>query len=75
MFLFGSRGRHGKKFLAARVALIAVFLVILLAFHPHGTALDIVQAARIVLLVALLGSAWYLRRRGSGEPAEESDSV
>ena len=75
MFLFGSRGRHGKKFLAARLAVIAAFLVILYAFHPHGTALDIVRAARIVLLVALVGSAWYFRRRSTHEPVEEPDST
>ena len=74
MFLFNFRGRHGKKFLAARLALIAVFLVVLLAFHPHGTALDIVQGARILVLVALVGSAWYLRRRRPSDPAEKSDS-
>jgi hypothetical protein len=75
MFLFRARGRHGKIFLAARLALIAVFLIIVLAFHPHGTALDIVQAARITILVALVGSAWYLRRRRPSEPAGQADST
>jgi uncharacterized membrane protein YqjE len=75
MFLFSARGRHGKIFLAARLALVAVFLIIVFAFHPHGTALDIVQAARITLLVALVGSAWYVRRRRPTEPADETDST
>lgn len=61
--------------LAARLALVAVFLIIVFAFHPHGTALDIVQGARIALLVALVGSAWYFRRRRPSEPADESDST
>jgi hypothetical protein len=75
MFLFRARGRHGKILLAARLALIAVFLIIVLAFHPHGTALDIVQGARIAILVALVGSAWYLRRRQPSESADQSDST
>ena len=75
MFLFSVRGRHGKIFLAARLALVAIFLLIVLAFHPHGTALDIVQGARITILVALVGSAWYLRRRPPAEPADEPEST
>jgi hypothetical protein len=75
VFLFRARGRHGKIFLAARLALVAVFLIIVLAFHPHGTALDIVQAARVTILVALLGSAWYLRRRPPAERGDENDST
>ena len=72
MFLFRSRGPHGKKFLIARLALIGVFLIIVFAFHPHGTALDVVQGARVVLLVALIGSAWYLRRRQQRTPADDT---
>lgn len=72
MFLFRSRGPHGKKFLIARLALIGVFLIIVLAFHPHGTARDVVNGARIVLLVALIGSAWYLRRRERAKPADDA---
>jgi uncharacterized membrane protein YqjE len=75
MFLFRARGRHGKILLAARLALVAIFLIIVFAFHPHGTALDIVQGARIAILVALIGSAWYLRRRRPSEPADEPDST
>jgi len=75
MFLFRARGRHGKILLAARLALVAVFLVIVFAFHPHGTALDIVQGARVAILVALIGSAWYLRRRRPSRPADDSDSA
>ena len=71
MFLFRSRGPHGKKFLIARLALIGLFLIVVFAFHPHGTALDIVQGARIALLVALVGSAWYLRRREQAKPADD----
>jgi uncharacterized membrane protein YqjE len=61
---FGFRGgRHGRIILIARLALLAVFLLIVFAFHPHGTTLEIVQGARILILVALVGSAWMLRRR------------
>ena len=72
MFLFRSRGPHGRKFLIARLALIGVFLIIVFAFHPHGTMLDVVQVARIALLVALIGSAWYLRRREQAKSADET---
>ena len=70
--LFGFRGgRHGRKFLIARVAIIAVFLVIVFAFHPHGTTLDIVQGVRFVLIAALIGSAIVLRRRERNATAED----
>ena len=76
MFLFGFRGgRHGRVLLFARLALLAVFLIIVFAFHPHGTALEIVQGARIALLVALVGSAMILRRRRPSRPADDPDST
>ena len=76
MFLFRATGPHGKVLLAARLALVAIFLIIVFVFHPHGTALDIVQGARIVILVAIVGSAVYLRRRRpSDAAADEPDST
>jgi len=64
--LWGLRGggRRGRILVAARLVLLVAFLLVLFVFHPHGTALDIVQAVRIVLLIALLGSTWMLRRGG-----------
>ncbi|HZP74438.1 MAG TPA: hypothetical protein VFA97_13790 [Gaiellaceae bacterium] len=72
--LFGLRGgRHGKIFLAARIALLLAFLVIVFAFHPHGTTLDILQGVKVVLVIALIGFAWMLRRKQRRAPAHESD--
>ena len=59
-FLFGGGGR---RFLAARLAVVAVFLVVFLAFHPHGTSRDILEGVRVALVVALVGAAWFVRRR------------
>jgi hypothetical protein len=53
----------GRYFMAARIALLAVFLVAVFVFHAHGTTLHVIQVLRIVLLVALVGSALILRRR------------
>jgi hypothetical protein len=58
MFFFG-RGR----FFVARIALLAVFLIALFVFHAHGRTLEILQGARFVLLIALVASAWVIRRR------------
>jgi hypothetical protein len=62
MFLFGLR-RRGRFFIAARIALLVALLVALFVFHAHGTTLRVLEAARLVLLIALLGSGWMLRRR------------
>jgi hypothetical protein len=53
----------GRYFMAARIALLAVFVLVVFVFHAHGTTLEVVQVLRIVLLVALVGSALILRRR------------
>jgi hypothetical protein len=67
MFLLfgGYRGRRGKIFLAIRLGLLAVFLVAVLAFHAHGTTLDVLQGARFLVLIALVGSIVLARRRRS----------
>lgn len=69
--LFGRGGRHGRKFLAARIALLAAFLIVVFALHPHGTELDVIKVVRVVLVVALLGTAWALRRRERSAAAED----
>ena len=71
--LFGFRGRYGRIFFVARLALLLAFLVVVFAFHPHGTTLDVLQAVRFVLLIALLGSAWFMRRNARRAPADDSD--
>lgn len=72
--LFGLRGgRYGRILFAARIALIVAFLIIVFAFHPHGTTLDILQAVKVVLLVALIGSTWILRRRQRSAPVPDAD--
>jgi predicted lysophospholipase L1 biosynthesis ABC-type transport system permease subunit len=68
------RGRRGRIYFAARLALFVAFLIVVFAFHPHGTTLDIVQAVRFVLLVALIGTAWLARRRQSKPTVGESDA-
>jgi hypothetical protein len=57
---FGGRGRF---FMTARIALLAVFLLAVFVFHAHGSTLRVLQVVRLVLLVALVGSAWIVRRR------------
>ena len=52
----------GRRFRAARIALVAAFLIVFFAFHPHGTTLDVLQAVRVLLLLALVGAAWLGRR-------------
>jgi hypothetical protein len=70
--LFGSRGNgRWRFFLAVRVLLLVVFLVAVFAFHAHGTTLDVLQVARVLLLVTLLGSGWAARRRRRGMPADK----
>jgi hypothetical protein len=61
--LWGGRGRHWRWFLGARIALIVVFLIAVFAFHAHGTTLAVIQVVRVVLLVALIGTAAAARRR------------
>jgi hypothetical protein len=62
--LFGLRGgRRGRIYLVARLVLLAAFLIAVFAFHVHGTALDILQVVRVVLVVALVGFALLARRR------------
>jgi hypothetical protein len=65
MFLLfgGYRGRRGKIFLTIRLGLLAVFLVAVLAFHAHGTTLEVLQGARFLVLIALVGSIVLARRR------------
>jgi Mn2+/Fe2+ NRAMP family transporter len=70
VFLFGGRSR---RFLVARIAIIVAFLIILFAFHPHGTTLDVVQGVRVVLLVALVGAGFMARRRRRAAPATDRD--
>jgi len=60
-------------YLAVRLALLVAFLIAVFAFHAHGTTLEILQVARVALLVALLGTAWLARRRRTGAPVSESD--
>jgi lysylphosphatidylglycerol synthetase-like protein (DUF2156 family) len=73
--LFGrGRGPHARVYLAVRLALVVVFLIVVFAFHPHGTTLDIVQAVRFVLLVAVIGTAWLARRRQGKPTAGEPDA-
>jgi uncharacterized membrane protein YqjE len=57
----------------ARIVLLVAFLIVVFAFHPHGTTLDIVQVVRVVLLVALIGLAWRGRRRRRAAAAGESN--
>jgi hypothetical protein len=72
--LFGlRRGRRGRIYVAARLGLLAAFLVAVFVFHAHGTTRDILQGARVVLLVALLGSGWLARRRARGADAGRSE--
>lgn len=69
--LFGLRGgRRGRIYVVARIVLVVAFLIVVFAFHPHGTTLDIMQAVRFALLVALIGSAWSGRRRSRSAPAD-----
>ncbi len=63
MFLLFGGGRRNRPLLYARLAVVVVFLVVVAAFHPHGTALDIVQGVRIALVVALIALAFVGRRR------------
>jgi hypothetical protein len=70
VFLFGGGSR---RFLIARLAIIVVFLVILLGFHPHGTTRDVVVGARVALVAALIGVGFIARRRRRGA-APDSDS-
>ncbi len=49
--------------MAARIALLGVFLLAVFVFHAHGTTLRVLQVVRFVLLVALVASAWVVRRR------------
>ncbi len=56
---FGGRGRF---FMAARIGLLAVLLLAVFVFHAHGSTLRVLQVVRFVLLVALVASAWVVRR-------------
>lgn len=49
--------------MAARIGLLAVFLLAVFVFHAHGTTLHVLQFVRIGVLVALVASAVVLRRR------------
>ena len=60
MFFFGGGNRY---FLAARIALLVLVLLALFVFHAHGRTLEILQGARFILLIALIASAWVIRRR------------
>lgn len=74
MFLFGfGAGRYTKHLIAARVALVAAFLILVFAFHPHGTTLDIVQGVRFLLLLTIIGITVYFRRRHRRESQLEAD--
>ncbi|HZQ82949.1 MAG TPA: hypothetical protein VFB25_13315 [Gaiellaceae bacterium] len=74
--LWGLRGggRTGRILVAARLAIIVLFILAVFVFHPHGTALDILQVVRLVLLVALVGSSWFVRRRVARRPETPTDS-
>jgi hypothetical protein len=74
MFLLfgGYRGRRGKIFLAVRLGLLAVFLIAVFAFHAHGTTLEIIQGARFLVLIALVGSI-ILARRSRRAPDADID--
>jgi uncharacterized membrane protein YqjE len=61
--LFGGGGRRGRTLLFARLTILVLFLIVVAAFHPHGTALDIVQGVRIALVIALIALAFVGRRR------------
>ena len=56
-------GGGGRFFMAARIGLLAVFLLAVFVFHAHGSTLRVIQVMRIVLLVALVASALVFRRR------------
>jgi hypothetical protein len=72
--LFGLRGgRRGRIYLAARLVLVVAFLVVIFAFHPHGTKLDILEAVRFLLLIAIVGFAWLDRRKRTAAPVVNSD--
>jgi uncharacterized membrane protein YqjE len=60
MFFFG---RGNRLFLVARIALLVVFLIALFVFHAHGRTLEVLQGARFILVIALIASAWVIRRR------------
>ena len=49
--------------MAARIGLLAVFLLAVFVFHTHGSTLRVIQVMRVVLLVALVASALVFRRR------------
>ena len=60
VFFFG----RGNRFLfVVRIALLVVVLVALFVFHAHGRTLEVLQGVRLVLLIALIASAWVIRRR------------
>lgn len=71
--LFGFRGPYGRLFLVARLVLVAAFLLVAFAFHPHGTTLDVIQGVRAVLLIALVGSGWLVRRSARRAAVEDSN--
>jgi uncharacterized membrane protein YraQ (UPF0718 family) len=67
--LFGlGAGRSGRILFAARIALVVAFILTVAVFHPHGTALDILQVVRFALLIALVGSGVWMRRRQRSAP-------
>ena len=53
----------GRYFMAARIGLLAVFLLAVFVFHAHGTTLQVLQGLRVAVFVALVASAVVLRRR------------
>jgi peptidoglycan/LPS O-acetylase OafA/YrhL len=72
--LFGlGRGRRGRTFLVVRVVLLVAFLIVVFAFHPHGTTLDILQAVRVAIVVAFIAAAWLARRRTPNPGGGSSD--
>ena len=60
MFFFG---RGNPYFRVARIGLLVAVLVALYVFHARGRTLEILQGARLVLLVVLVASAVLIRRR------------
>jgi len=53
-----------RRLMYVRLALLGAVLVAVLVLHLHGSALHVLQVARIVIVMLILVAALRLRRQG-----------
>jgi len=73
--MFFLRRNRSRPVMYAYIATLVVLLVAVFVLHASGTTLAVIRAARIVVVVAILGVGAMMRRRRAREidPASQRE--